>query len=313
MLQCSIERKERHHHMPARVKPAAEAPPKVPPRSSVPGLFGEWIRQGAEGFIATQKILLDLAAQQNALALTMIRERLGGFSPAPSKTLVELAGKGIGNFLEAQKVLLDLAERQNQIVAGGLKPGFVGTPIESFAEVVRQSIDNFIGAQKRFLEAAEKHTEQAVKEFGEGKRLDGSHIAELARQGMQDFVESQKKFLDIVEQQMLVKKEKKAKPGETKKSVDLFEMAREGVDSFVEAQKQLLDLASGQIDVNVRFAREALTVRREQRPATSLSELMRKSVDSFAAAQKALAELASKPRPRTNGAEVEEPELAATR
>src|SRR5690242_3330472 len=45
--------------------------------SSIPNLIGEWIRQGTEGFIATQKILLDLAAQQNALALTILRERLG--------------------------------------------------------------------------------------------------------------------------------------------------------------------------------------------------------------------------------------------
>jgi hypothetical protein len=89
--------------MPARVKPAAEATPTAPPRSSVPGLFGEWIRQGAEGFIATRKILLDLAARQNALALTMIRERLGVFSLAPSQTLVELAGKGIGNSSKPRK------------------------------------------------------------------------------------------------------------------------------------------------------------------------------------------------------------------
>jgi hypothetical protein len=63
-----------------------------------------------------------------------------------------------------------------------LKPGFAGTPVESVAEVVRQSMDHFIGAQKSFLEAAEKHTGQAVQEFGEGKRLDGSRLAELARQ-----------------------------------------------------------------------------------------------------------------------------------
>ena len=61
---------ERSAIMPAHAKPAHEAAPKVPPRNSIPGLFGEWIRQGAERYIATQKILLDLAAQQNALALT---------------------------------------------------------------------------------------------------------------------------------------------------------------------------------------------------------------------------------------------------
>ncbi len=300
--------------MPAHAKPAVEMPTKASPRSTIPGLFGEWIRQGAEGFIATQKILLDLAAQQNALALTMIRERLGVFSPASAKTLVEFVGKGIENFIEAQKVLLDLAERQNKIVSDGLHPGLAGTPVESLAEVMRQAIDNTIDAQKRFLDAASKHTDEAVKEFGEGKSMRTAHLTELVREGMQDFVESQKKFLDIIEEQLIVKKEKKAPKKTEKGRVDLIEMARKGVDSFVEAQKHLLDLASDQVDVNVRFAREATTMRRDEHATTSVTELMRKSVDSFSAAQKALADLASKPRPKLDAEPgVNESELVGTR
>ena len=100
--------------MQANVK-GSEPPPTA--RTSIPGLFGEWIRQGAEGFIATQKIMLDLVAQQNALALSVMKERMGATVPGPSGTLLDLAGKGIQNFMQAQRILLDFAARQNAIVS----------------------------------------------------------------------------------------------------------------------------------------------------------------------------------------------------
>ena len=283
--------------MSAQGKPAAAAGTRAP-GTSVPGLFGEWIRQGAEGFIATQKILLDLVAQQNALALTIVRERIGGFSPSPSRKLVELAGRGVENFMEAQKALLDLVARQNAIVGDGLKPGIEGTPLEPLAEVVHQGLGNFIAAQKHFLEKAEQQTEGAVNDYREGKRVDTTRLAELARDGMREFLDSQKKFLDIVEEQIVEKKksaEGEVKAGD-KKRVDLLDMAKQTVDSLIEAQKRLLDLASDQIEVDVRFVRDTFRTEKEDKPVTSVTEVMRKSVDSFVAAQKAMVDLASKPR-----------------
>jgi len=268
-------------------------------RPSVPALFAEWIRQGAEGFIATQKILLDLAAQQNALALTIVKERMSAIKlPTPSKALVELAARGVENFMEAQKVLLDLAARQNQIVADGLKPSLAGTPVEGIAEIMRQGVDAFLAAQKRFLDVAESQTEAAVNAYKEGKPMDGSRLAELANEGIRAFAENQKKFLDTVTEQIGAKKTNGSPAPDEKKRADLFEMARLGVDSFIEAQKRLLDLASDQVGVNVQFAKEVFSMgaAAPAAPVTSLSDIMRKSVDSFVAAQKALMELASKPR-----------------
>jgi len=273
---------------------AAAATATHTPRTSIPGLFGEWIRQGAEGVIATQKILLDLVAQQNALALTIMRERLGAFAPGSPQPLFELAGKGIENFMEAQKVLLDLAARQNAIVAEGLKPVFGGVGMAGMADVFSRSVDNFIKTQKQFLELAELQTEGAVKDLREGRTFDRTRLSTLARDGMTTFFESQKKFLDILEDQLAAKPE--APAGEPVRRTDLFEMAKEGVDAFVEAQKRLLDLASNQIQTNVDYTRTAFTAPRNGGTTTSLEEMMRKSVDSFVAAQKALVELASKPR-----------------
>ena len=283
--------------MSAQGKPAAAAGTRAP-GTSVPGLFGEWVRQGAEGFIATQKILLDLVAQQNALALTIVRERIGAFSPSPSRKLVELAGRGVENFMEAQKALLDLAARQNTIVGDGLKPGIEGTPLEPLAEIVQQGLGNFIAAQKHFLDTAEQQTEGAVNDYRDGRGINTGRLSELARDAMRDFLDSQKRFLDIIEEQIVNKKQAVDTDAKTREKtrIDLFDIAKQSVDSLIEAQKRLLDLASDQIEVDVRFVRETFRTGKEDKPVTSVTEVMRKSVDSFVAAQKAMVDLASKPR-----------------
>jgi hypothetical protein len=278
--------------MAANAKPAAESAPQSA-YNSIAGLLGDWIRQGTEGFVATQKILLDLAAQQNALALTILRERIGFSTPA-SKKLADFAGQGIKTLMEVQRQMLDVAARQNSILSEGLKPGLADTPINCLAEVVHQGLDNFITAQKQLLNIIQTHAEGAVNDFGEGKRFETGRLAELAREGTRNFLESQKKFLDIVEEQLTTKKEPAAEKAENGKgSVDIFDMAKKSVDSLIEAQQRLLDLASDQVKANAEFARDVFST--EVRP-TTISEVMKKSVDSFVAAQKALLDLASKPR-----------------
>ena len=282
--------------MATRMKAAPAAAPPTPLANSVADLIGDWIRQGTEGFIATQKILLDLAAQQNALALTIVRERLGLFSPTLSKTATDLVGKGAHNLFSAQQALLDLVARQNEIVSDGLKPGVAGTPAEGLADVMHRGLDNFIATQKEFLRILENETEGAVKDIGDGKGFKVARVPELARDEMRSFLESQRRFLAIVEEELLAKKKRAVEhPHGKSKGIDLFEMAKESVDSFVEAQQQLLDLASSQIDVNVHLAKEVLSPS-THKPATAFPVLVKKSVDSFLAAQKALVEIASKPR-----------------
>ena len=277
--------------------------------ASIPGMIGEWIRQGTEGFIATQKILLDLAAQQNALALTIARERLGLFKMGPAKPLVDLAGKGIHNLIEAQRLLLDLASKQNKILADGLKPGVAGTLVEPLAEVIHQGLGNVFDHQKHFLGVFETQTEAAIKDLSDGKGFDTNRLSEIAREGLRDFVDSQKKFLDIVQHELEAKKDDCAE--KNGKRVDLFDIAKQSGDSFVDVQKKMLDLVSNQVGVDVKFVKELFTVPVATKPATTLPELMKKSVDSFVAAQKALVELASKPRKEAEE-EAHEEEAVAT-
>ncbi len=281
--------------MATRMKDAPSPPAPVRVSSSVVELIGDWIRQGTEGFIATQKILLDLAAQQNALALTIVRERLGLFSPTLSKNATNLVGKGAHNLFGAQQALLDLLARQNQIVSEGLKPAIAGTPAESIADLIHRGLDNFVTTQKEFWRILEDETDGTIKDFGDRKSFKLERIPELAREEMRNLLESQKKFLTIVEEELFARKKRAAAQPE-KGGVDLFDMTKESIDSFVHAQQQLLDLAASQVDVNVKLVKEVLSPERDKRKTTALPDLMKKSVDSFVAAQKALVEVASKPR-----------------
>jgi hypothetical protein len=283
--------------MATRMKEAPLPPPPAHVSSSVVDLVGDWIRQGTEGFIATQKILLDLAAQQNALALTIVRERLGLFSPTLSKNATNLVGKGAHNLFGAQQALLDLLARQNQIVSDGLKPGIAGTPAESIADLIHRGLNNFINTQKEFWKILEEETDGTIKDFGDRKGFKLERIPELARDEMRNLLDSQKKFLTIVEEELFARRKRAAEDYPEKgKGVDVFEMTKESIDAFVHAQQQLLDLAASQVDVNVKLVREVLNPERDKRKTTALPDLMKKSVDSFVAAQKALVEVASKPR-----------------
>jgi hypothetical protein len=272
-------------------------------------MIAEWVRQGTEGFIATQKILLDLAAQQNALALTIIRERLGLIPRASFKAVIDLTAACLQNFVQAQQIILDVAAKENSIIEDGFRPAVADTPVERLTTIVHEGIDTLIAGQKEFLKFFETQAEGAIKDFGEDRRVNSGRLSELARDGVHTFVKSQKHFLDIVEEQ-LTETAPNPLPAVDGTSVDLFEVAKQSIDALVEAERRLLDLTSDQINVNVKFVKEAL-----QRPdtdkVTKLPDIVKKSVDSFVAAQKALVDLASKPR---NPARAEpHPEIAVVK
>lgn len=257
---------------------------------SIAGMLGDWIRQGTEGFVATEKILLDLAAQQNALALTILRERVS-IPMFSTKKLADFAGQGIKNLMEIQRQVLDMVARQNSILAAGLKPVIPGAPMQSLANVIHGGLDNLISAQKRLLDIIQLQAEGAVTDFGEGRSFNAGRLADVAREASLSFLESQKKFLEIVEKQ--IAKKDPAAEAEPGQQMDVFEMAKQSTDSFIETLQKLLDLASAQVQTNVKLAQEMFA---DGAPFTSMSEVVKKSADSFVAAQKALLDLASKPR-----------------
>jgi len=277
--------------MPAKAKVPSPAPSAA---SQVAG----WARQGIESFVAAQRILLDLAAQENALLIGMVRERLSKPSFRPGVPIAHIADKGFENFTAAGKVLLDLAAGQTGLVLDGVKEG-LRLPVAAcaVADVVRHRVDTFIGMQKHLLDAATEQTHAVAQSYRDGKGLmPGARLAELTRQGIVGFVETEKKFLDLVAHEVTAATKdgkKNGKPARDRFKL-LTELAREGVEKYIDAQKKLLNLAIDQLEaVGEAAAGRKEVVRKE--PSTSWAELTEKSVRNLVTAQKSLMDLAIKP------------------
>src|ERR1039458_6040541 len=139
MLQCSMRRSTI----------MTDTSKSIPTSNAALSLLAAWARQGAESFAATQKILLDLAAQQNSLALGFVRERVSDLPFGPVSGLVEFAGQGAANFIATQKILLDLAVQENAIVLLGAKDGLGLTgPGAALADIVHGGVDAFVAMQR---------------------------------------------------------------------------------------------------------------------------------------------------------------------
>jgi hypothetical protein len=271
---------------------------KKSPRASPPSnpLMG-WTRRGIESFVAAQKIVLDLAAQESALLFGMVRENLGKPGLRPGAMLTGLADKGVKNFTTAEKILLDFAVGETALVMDGVKEG-LRLPVSAgaAAEVLRHRMETLVGMQKRLLDVAAEETHAMAESFQEGEDVKaGARVAELARRGVEAFVESEKKFLDLAAHEVSAATnggKPSAKPRERMEV--LTKMAREGAEKYVVAQKKLLDLAIEQLEAvsEAKDGRKAAARKSVQR---SWGELTEKSVKNLVAAEKSLLDLTIKP------------------
>ncbi len=277
--------------MPGKMK---EAPRAFSPASHLAG----WARQGIESFAAAQKILLDLTAQQNALVIGMLRERLTMPSFKPGDAIAKVADKSVKGLTSSAKILLDLAEGETALAADAVKeglplPAFAGT----LAEVLRHRVDTFIGLQRRLLDMTTEQTHEVAESFKAGKGLRPVEtMTEMARRGIESFVETEKKFLDLAAHEVTAAT--KAGPAPHKPAKDrvkvLTDLAREGVEKYVDTQKKLMNLAIDQLVPDgehvVKHAEPT-----HKGPRTPIAEITQKGVQNLVAAQKSLLDLAIKP------------------
>jgi len=264
--------------------------------SSTANWLAGWARQGIESFVTIQKILLDLTAQQNALAIGVIRERFALPNIRPGASVAEIAEQGVTNITAAEKILLDLVGGESALIADAVKEGIpLPASTGAIADLVRIGVDTVIDRQKRMLDVAVEQTRAVVKSYTDGKGLMGSvHVAELARRGIEGFVEAQKKFLDVAAEQVTAATEPGKhgrKPARDRAKI-LTHLAKEGVNKYMEAQKALFDLAIHQFEPNDHHETAKAA---EEEPRTTLAELTQKSVQNFVTAQKSLLDFAIKP------------------
>jgi hypothetical protein len=271
---------------------------KVPPTASPSSLLAEWARQGVQSFVAAQKIFMDLAAQENALLIGMVRERLSKPGFRPDASLVGLAEKGAENLASAGKILLDLAADETALAVDGLKEGLrLPAATGAVADVVRHRVDTLIDLHKNLLDATAEQVHSAAESYRAGERaLPAANVVELARRGIAGFVESEKKFLDLAMQEVsaATKGEKRAARVPKERMEVLTEVARDGAEKYIDTQKKLLELAIEQLESAAKTGREKKEAARKVAPPL-WDELTEKSVKNFVAAEKSLLDLATKP------------------
>jgi tetratricopeptide (TPR) repeat protein len=111
--------------------------------------------QVAEGWIGTQKRVLDLMVEQNAQALQAAKE-LGMNSPRSVTMLTEFVLRSAGRTLEAQKAMLDFAAIQNTVANELIRKqtDTAKAPIRA-AESLETGMSRLIDTSREFLVASE--------------------------------------------------------------------------------------------------------------------------------------------------------------
>ncbi|SRR5690242_9973554 len=274
-----------------RPGPAAHARP-----SSLLSLLTGWVQQGVESFFATQRILVDVAMRQNAVAMKSLREGLSDPENSPVAVLTELAVEGTSSFIEVQRILLNLAQQENEILMNGIKERVGGAPpVVAMTDFLRRSIDTFIRMQEDFLKITSKQTLNWLDAVKAGKGFQGDHLVDLAKEGMETFVQAQKKFLDVIAQEAIKATGGKHEAMKKTRKTELSTLAREATNSFVDAQKRLLDVVGQQMNVNLKAATRTMEMMSPAR-LLPMANLTGEGVRSFMDAEKAMIESMIKPR-----------------
>jgi len=259
--------------------------------------LADWARQGIESFVAAQKVLFDLTAQQNALVKGMVRERLHEPRLRPVDTIAKIADSSVGHLTAAGKILLDLAAGETALVADWAKEGSPLPSARALTEVVRHRVDTFVDMQKRLLDLAAEQTHAVAESYGKGElsKIGGS-VAELATRAIEGFVETEKKFLLLaaLDVTMASQGDNQGLTAARNQLKILTQLAREGVEKYVHVQQKLLNLAIDQLESTGKATGEHIEAVRKE-VSTSLGELAQKSIGNFVVAQKSLRDLAAKP------------------
>jgi len=105
-----------------------EAAPAVSPLT-------EMVQKGAEGILNVQKSALEIAAQQQAAAINILKEglKVAGSVPMAAIGVVSALEQGIEAIAAAQKTVIEFAAKQN-------------------AQLVRQGVDGYVELQKKVLD-----------------------------------------------------------------------------------------------------------------------------------------------------------------
>ena len=205
------------------------------------GILTELAVEGTSSLVEAQRVLLDLAQQENEIILNGVKERISGYLPAVAMT--DLVRRSLETLLGMQQELLTTVSKQ---ALEWLQSEKAGSRIRAtqLAEFARQGVETFERTQKKFLEVVSEEAERATsgKKEQEKKGVKKAELADLARQVGNAFVEAQKRLIDVMGQQMNVNLDATTRAMELMSPARLVPVASrtgEGVREFVKEETTL--------------------------------------------------------------------------
>jgi hypothetical protein len=214
------------------------------PEHSPLAILSELAIEGTSSFMEAQRILLNLAQQENEIIMNGVKERVAGSRPAVAMT--DLIRRSIDTFVKMQHDFLKITSKQTLGWLEEVKAGKGYQGGTHLVDLAREGMDTFVQAQKKFLDVIAQETSKATagKQEPGMKHVKKTEMAKLAREATNAFIDAQKKVLDVVGQQMNVNLKAAARSMEMISPSRLLPMANltgEGVKSFVDAEKALIE------------------------------------------------------------------------
>ncbi|HVJ05732.1 MAG TPA: hypothetical protein VM578_08670 [Candidatus Saccharimonadales bacterium] len=217
---------------------ASEADAKDTPMKIIKELAVE----GTANYIEAQRILLDLAQQENEIVLNGVTDRVSDYGTAVKMT--NIVRRSIGTFIEMQQNFLVLASKRTQGLLQNSEDG-KRKDENGLIGLANEAMDQFIAAQKEFLDVISEETiEEGGKKDHPTKKVNRAEMAKLAREAADSFIEAQKKLLDLAGQQVNVNMQAATRALDLKTPIRFMpvaDIAGESVKSFVDAEKALVD------------------------------------------------------------------------
>jgi hypothetical protein len=204
-------------------------------------IFTELAVEGASSFIEAQRILLNLAQQENELIATAVKGQIAGSTPGVA--MIDLARRSLDTFIKMHEEFLTATSKQTMHWIEAVKAG-KGYDVAPLAELARTEMENFGRAQKKFLEVIAQETAKATsgKPDHTTKTVLEKELPKLAREAANSFIEAQKSLLDVLGQQMNVNLSAATRAMDLLSPTRLWPMAKrtgESVKNFVEAEKRM--------------------------------------------------------------------------
>jgi hypothetical protein len=213
------------------------------PEHSPLAILSEVAIEGTSSFMEAQRILLNLAQQENDIIMNGVKERVAGSTPAVAMT--DLVRRSIDTFVKMEEDFLKITSKQTLSWLETVKAGNGYQGGAHLVDLAREGMDTFVQAQKKFLDVIAQETSKATAGKEPAlKHAKKTEMAKLAREATNAFIDAQKKVMDVVGQQMNVNLKAAARSLELIAPSRLLPMANltgEGVKSFVDAEKDLIE------------------------------------------------------------------------